>query len=455
MNSGQFATQGSEVKGSLSFTNYIKIQVEGDRPTHLPLRIAYTLSMDSFDFFRPPILSVTALSNYLRELLETDDVLRDVWVKGEISNFTQPRSGHLYFTLKDAEAQVKCVMWKTAALRLTFSPREGQSVEVHGSMGFYPAQGQAQLYIDSMQPVGEGMLFQEFLRLKNKLEAEGLFDQEHKRPLPHLPKHIGIITSGSGAALQDMLNTLNRRLPLVRVTLAPSLVQGVEAPANLLRSLNSLNQIEDLDLILIARGGGSIEDLWAFNDENLARAIYKSRVPVISGVGHETDFTIADFVADLRAPTPTAAAELATPITINDLATALKNADTVLNGTITESIATRSYQLELKNHDLRRLSPIQRVNNAIQTLDVLHERLDRTIQIFLQQLGFHLQHLDNRLETLSPLSVLRRGFAIVNDTQSGQLVSQAGQTYENQSVQVRFVDGNVPAILHPSNQEKL
>ena len=411
--------------------------------------------MDSFDFFRPPILSVTALSNYLRELLETDDVLRDVWVKGEISNFTQPRSGHLYFTLKDAEAQVKCVMWKTAALRLTFSPREGQSVEVHGSMGFYPAQGQAQLYIDSMQPVGEGMLFQEFLRLKNKLETEGLFDQEHKRPLPHLPKHIGIITSGSGAALQDMLNTLSRRLPLVRVTLAPSLVQGVEAPANLLRSLNSLNQIEDLDLILIARGGGSIEDLWAFNDENLARAIYKSRVPVISGVGHETDFTIADFVADLRAPTPTAAAELATPITINDLATALQNTDTVLNGTITESIATRSYQLELKNHDLRRLSPIQRVNNAIQTLDVLHERLDRTIQIFLQQLGFHLQHLDNRLETLSPLSVLRRGFAIVNDTQSGQMVSQAGQTYENQSVQVRFVDGNVPAILHPSNQEKL
>jgi len=420
-----------------------------------PLRIAYTLSMDSFDFFRPPILSVTALSNYLRELLETDDVLRDVWVKGEISNFTQPRSGHLYFTLKDAEAQVKCVMWKTAALRLTFSPREGQSVEVHGSMGFYPGQGQAQLYIDSMQPVGEGMLFQEFLRLKNKLETEGLFNQEHKRPLPRLPKHIGIITSGSGAALQDMLNTLNRRLPLVRVTLAPSLVQGVEARANLLRSLNSLNQIEDLDLILIARGGGSIEDLWAFNDENLARAIYKSRVPVISGVGHETDFTIADFVADLRAPTPTAAAELATPITINDLATALQNTDTVLNGTIMESIATRSYQLELKKHDLRRLSPIQRVNNAIQTLDVLHERLDRTIQIFLQQLGFHLQHLDNRLETLSPLSVLRRGFAIVNDTQSGQLVSQAGQTYENQSVQVRFVDGNVPAILHPSNQEKL
>ncbi len=411
--------------------------------------------MDTFDFFKPPILTVTALSSYLRELLETDEILRDVWVKGEISNFTQPRSGHLYFTLKDADAQIRTVMWKNAAMRLTFSPRDGQSVEVHGSMSFYPAQGQAQLYIDSMQPVGEGILFQEFLRLKNKLEAEGLFDQEHKRALPRLPKHIGIITSANGAALQDMLNTLNRRLPLARVTLAPSLVQGVEAPASLLKSLTSLNQLSDLDLILLARGGGSIEDLWAFNDENLARAIYNSQVPVVSGVGHETDFTIADFVADLRAPTPTAAAELATPITIADLYITLQNARTLLDDTINETIATRSYQLELKNQELRRLSPIQRVNNAIQTLDGLHERLERAIQIFLQQLGFHLQHLDNRLETLSPLSVLRRGFAIVNDAQTGQLVSQAGQTHINHAVHVRFADGKVPAILHPSNQEQL
>ena len=409
--------------------------------------------MDSFDFFKPPILTVTALSSYLRELLETDDILRDVWVKGEISNFSQPRSGHLYFTLKDAEAQIRAVMWKGAALRLTFSPRDGQSVEVHGSMSFYPAGGQAQLYVDSMQPVGEGLLFQEFLRLKNKLEAEGLFDQEHKRALPRLPQHIGIITSASGAALQDMLNTLSRRLPLVRVTLAPSQVQGVEAPASLLKSLNVLNQLADLDLILLARGGGSIEDLWAFNDENLARAIYNSRVPVISGVGHETDFTIADFVADLRAPTPTAAAELATPITINDLAIALQNARTVLDDAVSEAIATRSYQLELKNHDLRRLSPIRRVNNAIQTLDGLRERLDRTIQIHLQQSVFHLQQLNSRLETLSPLAVLKRGFAIINDAQTGQLVSLADQTRERQAVQVRFADGNIPAILNPSNQE--
>ena len=228
--------------------------------------IAYTLRMDSFDFFRPPILTVTALGAYLRELLETDDILRDVWVRGEISNFNQYRSGHLYFTLKDAEAQVKCVMWKTSAYHLNFSPRDGQSVEVHGNMSFYANGGQAQLYIDNMQPVGEGLLYQEFLRLKNKLEDEGLFAEEHKRPLPRLPKHIGIITSASGAALQDMLNTLSRRLPLAKVTLAPSLVQGADAPAALCKALELLNQLEDLDLILLARGGGSIEDLWAFND---------------------------------------------------------------------------------------------------------------------------------------------------------------------------------------------
>lgn len=409
--------------------------------------------MDTFDFFRPPILTVTALNSYLRELLETDEILRDVWVKGEISNFSQPRSGHLYLTLKDADAQIRCVMWKNAAMRLNFSPRDGQGVEVHGSMSFYPAGGQAQLYIDTMQPVGEGLLYQEFLRLKNKLEAEGLFDQEHKRPLPRLPQHIGIITSASGAALQDVINTLNRRLPLLQVTLSPSQVQGVEAPASLLKSLKALNQIEDLELILLARGGGSIEDLWAFNDENLARAIYDSRVPVISGVGHETDFTIADFVSDLRAPTPTAAAELATPITINDLYLALQNSRTILDDAIYEEIATRNYQLELKNRDLRRLSPSQRVNNAIQTMDVLRGRLDRTIQNHLQQLQLHLQHLESRLETLSPLAVLRRGFTIINDAKSGQLISHANQTFENQVVQVRFADGKIPATLHPTKQE--
>ena len=409
--------------------------------------------MDQPSFFQPTVLSVTALSNYLRELLETDDVLGDVWVRGEISNFSQPRSGHLYFTLKDSEAQIRCVMWKNAAYRLNFSPRDGQGVEVHGSMSLYAAGGQVQLYVDSMQALGEGLLYQEFLRLKNKLGQAGLFDPSHKRPIPALPKHIGIVSSATGAALQDMLNTLARRLPLAKVTIAPSQVQGADAPASLIRALEGLNQLDDLDLILLARGGGSIEDLWAFNDENLAHAIYNSRVPVITGVGHETDFTIADFVADLRAPTPTAAAELATAISINDLAITLQNARSALATAIEDAIATRSYALELRNFDLQRLSPLQRVNNAIQTMDHLRERLDRGISTHLRKAQLHLANLTSRLEALSPKAVLKRGYAIVTDAHTGKLISQSSQTQPNQTVEIQFIDGKVPAVLQATLKE--
>ena len=409
--------------------------------------------MDQPSFFQPTVLSVTALSNYLRELLETDDVLGDVWVRGEISNFSQPRSGHLYFTLKDSEAQIRCVMWKNAAYRLNFSPRDGQGVEVHGSMSLYAAGGQVQLYVDSMQALGEGLLYQEFLRLKNKLGQAGLFDPSHKRPIPALPKHIGIVSSATGAALQDMLNTLARRMPLAEVIIAPSQVQGADAPASLIQALEGLNQLDDLDLILLARGGGSIEDLWAFNDENLAHAIYNSRVPVITGVGHETDFTIADFVADLRAPTPTAAAELATAISINDLAVTLQNARSALATAIEDAIATRSYALELRNFDLQRLSPLQRVNNAIQTMDHLRERLDRGISAHLRKAQLQLANLTSRLEALSPTAVLKRGYAIVTDMHSGTLISQASQTQPNQTVEIQFIDGKVPAVLQATLKE--
>lgn len=409
--------------------------------------------MDQPGFFQPTVLSVTALSNYLRELLETDDVLGDVWVRGEISNFSQPRSGHLYFTLKDSDAQIRCVMWKNAAFRLNFSPRDGQGVEVHGSMSLYAAGGQVQLYVDSMQALGEGLLYQEFLRLKNKLGQAGLFDPSHKRPIPALPKHIGIVSSATGAALQDMLNTLARRMPLAEVIIVPSQVQGADAPASLIQALEGLNQLDDLDLILLARGGGSIEDLWAFNDENLAHAIYNSRVPVITGVGHETDFTIADFVADLRAPTPTAAAELATAISINDLAIALQNARSALASAIQDAIATRSYALELRNFDLQRLSPLQRVNNAIQTMDHLRERLDRGISAHLRKAQLQLANLTSRLETLSPTAVLKRGYAIVTDAHSGKLLSQASQAQPNQTVEIQFIDGKVPAVLQATLKE--
>ena len=405
--------------------------------------------MLEFDFppLQPLVFTVTALSNYLRELLETDEILRDVWVRGEISNFSQPRSGHLYFTLKDSEAQLRCVMWKNQTFGLRFNPKDGQSVEAHGAMSFYPAGGQVQLYIDEMQPVGEGQLYQEFLRLKARLEAEGLFAAELKRPLPQFPRHIGVVTSPSGAALQDILNTLRRRLPLVRVTLAPTPVQGAEAPAGIVAALQSLNSLPDLDLIILARGGGSIEDLWSFNDASVAYAIRASRVPVISGVGHETDFTIADFAADLRAPTPTAAAELATPITSADLAAELLSIQQRLSLSLKNKIASLRQDLLLAENRLQRHSPAQRVRTYLQFLDETRERLERAMSHYLSQHQLKLQNQIARLESVSPMAVLRRGFAIVSDAQTHQLISRRNQTSPNQSIQIQLSDGKVAATI--------
>jgi len=401
--------------------------------------------MDAFDFNAALIFSVTSLNNYLRELLETDEVLQDLWVRGEISNFSQPRSGHLYFTLKDSEAQIRCVMWKNSALRLRFSPADGMQVEGHGAMSIYPAQGQVQLYLDALRPAGEGALYQEFLRLKARLEAEGLFDPEHKRPLPSLPRHIGVVTSPTGAALQDILQTLSRRLPILRVTIAPTPVQGAEAPPGIVAALRHLNQLEDLDLIILARGGGSIEDLWAFNDESVARAIYNSRVPVISGVGHETDFTIADFVADLRAPTPTGAAELATSITAQELSLSLRAASDQLDARLNELLSSARQSLALAQAELRRSSPRAFLQNALQRLDETQARLERLGHNQLEARNLRLASSVSRLNALSPQAVLRRGYAIITDQHSGVLISRASQTQPGQELLLRLQDGLIPA----------
>ncbi|HOZ38012.1 MAG TPA: exodeoxyribonuclease VII large subunit [Anaerolineaceae bacterium] len=405
--------------------------------------------MLEFDFppLQPMVFTVTTLTNYLRELLETDEILRDVWVRGEISNFSQPRSGHLYFTLKDNDAQLRCVMWKGQTFRLRFNPKDGQSVEAHGAMSFYPAGGQVQLYVDEMQPVGEGQLYQEFLRLKARLEAEGLFAPELKRPIPQFPRHIGVITSASGAALQDILNTLRRRLPLARVTLAPTAVQGAEAPGGIVGAFQSLKTLPDLDLIILARGGGSIEDLWPFNDEAVAYAIRASHVPVISGVGHETDFTIADFAADLRAPTPTAAAELATPITSSDLRAELIATNQLMATSLKSKLTSLRQDLLLAENRLQRHSPAQRVRTFLQFQDETRERLERAMSHYLAQHQLKLQSQVARLESVSPMAVLRRGFAIVTDAQTHQLISRRNQTSPNQSIQIQLSDGKIAATI--------
>src|SRR5947208_12141088 len=265
-------------------------------------------------FNAPSIFSVAQVSRYLKEVLETDDILQDIWVQGEISGCKTYSSGHCYFTLKDAEAQLACVFFKQARLRSSAPDlRDGMAIAANGHISLYERDGKLQLYVERIEPIGDGALYLRFEQLKQRLAAEGLFDEERKRPLPAQPTIIGIVTSPQAAALRDMLRVLRTRYPLARVILSPTSVQGVEAPLAIANALDLLNQHGEAEVIIVGRGGGSIEELWAFNEEVVARAIARSRIPVISGVGHETDFTIADFVADYRASTPTAAAAVAVP----------------------------------------------------------------------------------------------------------------------------------------------
>ncbi len=407
--------------------------------------------MEQFSFFQPNnILSVSQLTAYLRGLLENDETLQDVWVEGEISNFSRPSSGHLYFTLKDHEAAVRCVMWRNAAMRLGFSPREGLAVQIHGSMSVYEVSGQVQIYVDTMKPAGEGTLYQEYLRLKAKLETEGLFDPERKRPLPALPRTIGIVTSPTGAAFQDMLNTIRRRYPVAEVVLSPTLVQGIDAPASIVTALEQLNQQAHPDVILIGRGGGSIEDLWAFNDEAVARAVAASEAPIISGVGHETDFTLTDFTADHRAPTPTAAAELATPDKV-ELLGAIAEAggrQTLLIREVLTHLRRDTSQLQTQ---LDRLSPSHAVDTFRQRRDEVELRLARAMENRLSRTRLSLMHTTHALESLNPIAVLKRGYAIVTRDKDGRLVKDAGKIETDESIHIRVSQGSLNARVTQTN----
>jgi exodeoxyribonuclease VII large subunit len=379
--------------------------------------------------------TVSKLTFYIRKLLEENEVLQDVWVQGEISNLSRPASGHVYFTLKDSSAALKCVMWRTSAARLRIALQDGMEVEVHGRIGIYEVSGQYQLYVDQIRPVGEGALYQEFMRLKAMLEAEGLFAPERKRPIPAFPQKIGIVTSATGAALRDMLNTLRRRLPLVEVILAPSPVQGIEAPPALVKALQSLHD-QRPDVILLARGGGSIEDLWAFNDERVVRAVAGSATPIICGVGHETDFTLCDFAADLRAPTPTAAAELATQITMIDLRAALQNYRTRLVTATLKLLAERNNALSSLASQLRYASPDRRIQSERQRVDEFTRRVHSSLFHHMELESAHFRGMQRRLEALNPMAVLGRGYAVVTRSDDGSVISRLAQVSDEMNVRV-------------------
>lgn len=392
--------------------------------------------------------TVSELTNYIRELFEIDYRLQDVEVTGEISNFGPARSGHLYFTVKDSKAQLKCVMWRTAAEKLRFQPRDGDAVVLNGRISVYEASGVYQLYVERMSPVGRGDLALAFEQLKQRLQDEGLFDPAHKKPIPRFPKKIGIVTSADAAALRDILNVLRRRCPLVSVLIAPTLVQGDDAPPQIVRALKWLDGRSDIDTLILARGGGSMEDLWAFNDERVARAIFAAQHPIISGVGHEVDFTIADFVADLRAPTPSAAAELAAP-DLQELRPAIQALQETLTTDIQSLIQQKRWQVQSLSRALTHLSPRAKLENNMQRLDMLANRLEQGMARVIERKTGRLAVAQGRLTAVSPLATLSRGYAIVRQSENGRIIRNVQNADTGDKLTIQVQDGEFSVVVTP------
>ena len=390
------------------------------------------------------IYRVGQITSYLKSLLETDDLLQDLWLEGEISNWRAYPSGHVYFTLKDEQAAIHCVIWRSRAAQLDFQPRDGDGVVAHGYISIYEARGAYQLYVDELRKAGAGLWALEFERLKRKLQAEGLFDPARKRALPRFPRRVGVVTSPAGAAFGDICRVLWRRYPLVEVLLAPSSVQGAEAPGQIVAALRQLAERDDVDLIIVARGGGSMEDLWAFNDEQVARAIAASPQPVVTGVGHETDLTIADLVADLRAPTPSAAAEVAVP-NGQELGETVAQCRVTLEAQARQILGRARLDLERQATALRRASPQSTVNRRRQHLDELVQRLQMTLRHDLDLRRASLRAMEGRLRPLSPLATLERGYSVVRQRASREVVRSVRQAPAGQALTVRVADGEFPA----------
>jgi len=387
--------------------------------------------------------SVSDLNAYIRALLESNENLMDIWVVGEVSNLSKPRSGHIYFTLKDMDASVRCVIWRVHANRLAGAFSDGMRVEVHGYVSVYEGGGQYQLYVDGIRAVGEGRLYQEFLLLKDKLTTEGIFEDNRKRPIPPQPKLIGIVTSPTAAALQDMLKSLLNRFPMVEVVLSPASVQGEAAPAEIVKALERLNKLIHPDVILIGRGGGSLEDLWAFNDEQVVRAVAASEAPVISGVGHETDFTLTDFAADLRAPTPTGAAVMAVP-DIDDINILLNGWNLLLERTMVNVLEQQKHKLIESKNGLDLLSPGWQIKQRMQRLDNSSLRMDFLVNRYFLQQRQQLELTEEKIISYDPRHVLGRGYALVED-KDGNVIVTIKRVQLDQDISVHVLDGTISA----------
>lgn len=387
------------------------------------------------------VLSVSQLNRYIKMNFDADENLANIFISGEISNFTNHyRTGHLYFTLKDDSAAVRAVMFNSSAKRLKFMPEDGMKVIARGRVSVYEASGQYQLYVDDMQPDGVGALNLAYEQLKEKLQKEGLFSEHHKKPLPPYPEKVGVITSPTGAAVRDIINVLGRRFPYAEIVFCPVLVQGDGAHLQLTDAVNMFNSERAADVIIIGRGGGSIEDLWEFNDEGLARAVYNSEIPVISAVGHETDFTICDFVADMRAPTPSAAAELVVP-DANELQYALSALKNRMFLNVSSGIADRRSRLEYLTSKGALKSPDEMLSNRSQRLDTAFSKMLSSYENRIGGKKVEFISAATALSKLDPMSVLMRGFAFVSD-KSGKNVYSSQALAKGDKINVRFHDGS-------------
>lgn len=388
----------------------------------------------------PGALTVTQLNEYVKRIIETTPQLTDVYVKGEISNFKNHYStGHFYFTLKDEGGQLRAVMFKSSASKMKFIPEDGMKVTAHGRISAFVRDGTYQMYCDSMEPDGVGALYIAFEQLKKKLEYEGLFDPSRKKPIPKIPRRVGIITSPTGAAIRDMINVCGRRFPYATLVLYPTLVQGPDAPPQLAAGMRYFNETNSVDVIIIGRGGGSIEDLWAFNDESVARAVAASHIPVISAVGHETDFTICDFVADKRAPTPSAAAELAVPETV-ELKRKISNIITREADVISMMLSQRREKLLSLSQTRAMTNPMNFIDDRRMAADLLADRLLRAENRIIEMKKADMGREAGKLNALNPLSVISRGYSAVykND---GTLVKNIEDVMPGDTVAFKTIGG--------------
>ncbi|MGN1442314.1 MAG: exodeoxyribonuclease VII large subunit [Acutalibacteraceae bacterium] len=392
------------------------------------------------------VLSVTQINTYVKSLIDYDDKLKNIYISGEISNFTNHyRSGHFYFTLKDENCSIKAVMFRSAASRVRFEIENGMRVIIRGSVSVYERDGVYQLYVDDIAPDGEGALNLAFEQLKMKLSQAGMFDESHKKSIPKYPEHIGVITSETGAAVHDIISVLTRRYPLAKIIFEPVQVQGDASAGQISQAIKKLDEEKSCDVIIIGRGGGSIEDLWAFNEEIVAHAVYDCDTPIISAVGHETDYTISDFVADLRAPTPSAAAELAVP-DYRELLYSLDKTFDVLNDSINKIISEKLMRLMALDKTINALSPIKTLQLYSKQTQIFSQRLSHAVHIIFEKYSNEISKQALKLESYSPLNILAKGYSIACD-ENGNTLESVKQVKPQDRIKLRVSDGLIECTV--------